>query len=216
MAHWFFMTALTARYTGSSESRMEQDLAMLRGKREPHAFVEALEREIRAVFTNDYWAVTLPNNLETSAARTPSQAAFYASLVVIDAPVLFSHMKVRDLLSPNVRPVKQALERHHLFPRNYLRKQGISDDRLINQIANFTLIEWRDNIEISDQPPASYAPDRERRFAPHEIRRMYKYHALREGWYEMDYTDFLMDRRKRMAEVIREGYQSLPSFSTAN
>jgi len=209
IARWFFMTALTGRYTGSSESRMEQDLAMLRGGRGPESFAAALEREIQAVLTPDFWSVTLPNQLESSGARTPAQAAYYAALVLLDAPVLYSHMKVRDLLSSNVQPVRQALERHHLFPRSYLRKLGV-EDWLINQVANFTVVEWRDNIEISDRPPSSYAPALEQRFTPEEIERMYHHHALATAWYSMDYNEFLEDRRVRMAEIIKQGYQSLP------
>lgn len=210
MARWFFMSSLTARYTGSQESQMEQDLAMLRGKRTPEEFIAALEREMAAVLTNDYWEVTLPNSLETAASRSPSQAAFYAALVTLDAEVLYSRMKVRDLLSPDLAPARKALERHHLFPRSYLNKIGVQDKREINQVANFTLVEWRDNTSISDRPPAEYAPKYEREFSAEELTAMYQHHALPRGWYEMEYRVFLEHRRRLMANVIREGYERLP------
>lgn len=210
MARWFFMTSLTYRYTGSQESQMEQDLAMLRGKSSPEEFIAALEREMAAVLTNDYWQVTLPNNLETAASRTPSQAAFYASLVVLDAKVLYSNMKVRDMLSPDLSSSRKALERHHLFPRSYLRKLGIQDRRDTNQVANFALVEWYDNIDISDKPPAEYAPKYEAEFSASELNTMYRHHALPQGWYNMNYFDFLEERRKLMAATIREGFEQLP------
>lgn len=118
-------------------------------------------------------------------------------------------MKVRDLLDPNAQAYKSALERHHLFPRKYLMRQGIADKRDINQVANYALVEWHDNIKINDRPPAEYAPQYERRLSPQELKEMYRYHALPEGWYAMDYPEFLEKRRRLMAAVIREGFERL-------
>lgn len=35
------------------------------------------------------------------------------------------------------------------------------------------------------------------------------FHALPEKWYEMDYNEFLKERRKRIAEVIRLGFMNI-------
>jgi len=203
------MSSLTGRYTSWPESRMEQDLALLRGRTRREEFVHVLEQEMAAVLTPDYWEVTLPNDLATASARNTGQFAYFAALCILDAPVLYSDMKVRDLLDPTAQAKKQALERHHLFPRKYLERLGITDQRDISQVANYALIEWHDNIDISDRPPAEYAPEYEQRFAPEILREMYRYHALPERWYEMDYQDFLGERRKRMAAIIREGFAKL-------
>ncbi|HBT99772.1 MAG TPA: hypothetical protein DEA60_01670 [Thermotoga naphthophila] len=209
MARWFFMSSLTSRYSSSAETRMEQDLTLIRGCSSSEEFVRTLEQEISAVLTNDYWNVTLPNELATASARNPGQYAFFAALCLLDAPVLYSSMKVRDLLDPTSQPHRSALERHHLFPRKYLEKLGIKDNHDINQVANFALVEWHDNVEIGDRPPSDYAPEYERRFPPDKLTEMYWYHALPEGWYNMDYWTFLEERRRRMAEIIRKGFESL-------
>lgn len=209
MARWFFMSSLTSRYSSSAETRMEQDLTLIRGCSSSEEFVRTLEQEISAVLTNDYWNVTLPNELATASARNPGQYAFFAALCLLDAPVLYSSMKVRDLLDPTSQPHRSALERHHLFPRKYLEKLGIKDNHDINQVANFALVEWHDNVEIGDRPPSDYAPEYERRFPPDKLKEMYWYHALPEGWYKMDYWTFLEERRRRMAEIIRKGFESL-------
>ena len=209
IARWFFMAALTGRYTGSPESRMEQDLALLREAYSPDDFLRILNQQIDAVLTWDYWEVTLPNELETAAARNTGQFAYYAALCLLEAPVLHSKMKVSALLDPSTRAKKSALERHHLFPRRYLQRIKISDKRLINQVANYALGEWSDNIEISDRSPREYVPDFESRFSPEEIRRMYFLHALPERWYEMEYQQFLKERQKRMADVIRQGFENI-------
>ena len=209
MARWFFMVSLTGWYTGSPETRMEQDLALLRGLSSPTDFVKTLDQQINAVLTDDYWEVTLPNELSTAAARNTGQFAYYAALCLLDAPVLYSKMKVRDLLEPAVHAKKSALERHHLFPRRYLQHLGIKERRDINQIANYTLVEWKDNIAIGDRPPKEYVPVLEQRFTSDELHRMYWFHALPKNWYEMDYFEFLEERRKRMATIIREGFYHL-------
>ena len=209
IARWFFTTSLTTRYTGSSESRMEQDLALLRGAKTADEFEALFDREIQAVLTRDYWEVTLPNELATAAARSHTQSAFWAAQVLLEARALFSTLPVADLLSPHHQGKKKALERHHLFPKAYLRKQGITDNRLINQVANFALVEWHDNIAISDRPPEEYVPEIEAKFSPEELARMYEAHALWPGWYREEFPVFLEKRRKRMAQVIRKGFEKL-------
>ena len=38
---------------------------------------------------------------------------------------------------------------------------------------------------------------------------MCRFHALPDGWENMEYPDFLSQRRKLMADVIRQGYETL-------
>jgi hypothetical protein len=209
IARWFYFAALTGRYTGSPESRMEQDLALLRDAQIADDFLQVLNQQIEAVLTRDYWEVTLPNELETAAARNTGQFAYYAALCLLDAPVLYSKMRVFDLLDASTKAKKSPLERHHLFPRKYLPKIGISDERIINQVANFALVEWSDNIDVSNRPPSEYVPELEKRFSPSEIQEMYRLHALPALWYEMAYQDFLKERRKRMADIIRQGFKRI-------
>ncbi len=209
IARWFFMTALTGRYSDSPESRMEQDLARLREIHDGAGFINVLNRIVTDRFTEDYWNITLPNELATQAARSPSLFAYYAALNLLDARVLFSNLKVEKLLDPAIRANKSALERHHLFPKNYLAKLGIDDTRTTNQIANYALAEWSDNIGISDKSPAEYFPEYAARFLPEEFQQMCYWHALPDGWENMDYQEFLEARRKAMAHVIRDGFSRL-------
>src|SRR4051812_20966554 len=41
------------------------------------------------------------------------------------------------------------------------------------------------------------------------MQRMYYWHALPDGWESMDYNRFLIERRERMAKVIRDGFDKL-------
>jgi len=205
LARWFFMTALTGRYTDSPESSMEQDLGQLRDVRDAAGFIALLDGIVKDTLTEDYWNITLPNLLGTSAPRSPSLFAYYAALNLLDAHVLFSKMKVFELLDPASKANRAALERHHLFPRGYLAKIGIADTRDINQIANFALLEWPDNNDIGDQAPAKYYP----RYAGRLSREARYWHALPDRWEQMPYQDFLAARRKGMARIIRDGFAQL-------
>lgn len=209
MARWFFMATLTGRYTSSPEARFEQDMALLRGADTADDFVRILDEQIGAVLTKDYWEVTLPNELETAAARNTAQFAYYAALCLSEARVLYSKMKVSELLDPTTKAKKTALERHHLFPRKYLQRIGVREKRLINQVANYALVEWSDNIKISDRAPSDYVPELEKRFASDELQRMYDWHGLPSNWYELDYEDFLKERRRRIALIIKSGFERL-------
>lgn len=209
MARWFFMTALTGRYTSSPETVMESDLVRLRTVKNSSEFLHTLDQIIKDTLTEDFWNISLVNALETSSARTPVLFAYHAALNLLDAQVLFSKMKVAELLDPALKAKKSATERHHLFPKGYLNTLGIAEVRDTNQVANYALVEWDDNIDISDKAPFEYFPLYAQRLKPEELIRMMEWHALPEGWEKMEYTEFLAERRKLIAKVIRKGFERL-------
>ena len=209
IGRWFFMATLTRRYTNSPESVMEQDLARLRGLDTADAFAAVLERIVADTLTDDFWAITLPNELATTSAYSPVLFAYYAALNVLDARVLFSHLRVSEMLDPAVDAKRSALERHHLFPKAYLKRVGVTDKAQVNQIANYALVEWADNGAIADAPPADYVPAYAPEFTDEERARMWRHHGLPDGWESMDYEAFLEERRTLMAAVTREGFERL-------
>jgi hypothetical protein len=209
IARWFFMSAVTGRYTGSQESAMEFDLARLRDVDSAEGFIKTLSQICDITLTNDFWAVSLPNDLATSSPRSPSLFAYHAALVLLDARALFSKLRVADLLDPSVQANRAAVERHHLYPKDYLAKQGIKAIRDTNQIANYALVEWGDNGSIADQAPADYLPDIKARCTQSELEEMNRLHALPPNWEHLEYKEFLEKRRELMAQVIAQGYMTL-------
>jgi hypothetical protein len=203
------MSAVTGRFTGSPESAMEFDLARLRNVKSSEAFIKTLNHICDITLTNDFWTVSLPNDLATSSPRSPSLFAYRAAQVLLDARALFSKVKLSDLLDPAIQAHRSAVERHHLFPKAYLSKLGITDTRDTNQIANYALVEWGDNTDISDKAPADYVPQIINRFSQAEIDRMYRLHALPQNWEHLEYVEFLEKRRELIAQVIAEGYSTL-------
>jgi hypothetical protein len=219
MARWFFMSSLTARYSVSPESTIASDLASLPTTSEPEAFIRRLDEAIAQQLTNDYWEITLPGELATSASRSPSLFGYLAALNILDAPVLFSKMRCAELFDPGLIGGKVKVQRHHLFPRKHLEGLGITDLRDVNQIANLAVLEWHDNLSISAADPRVYwpayldalrnPPEGMASFSEAEIESMVRFHAMPEGWHEMAYEDFLLDRRRRMAAVIRAAFERL-------
>lgn len=208
---WFMMTSLKGRYTNSPETVMETDLAKLRSITTAEEFVGLLEGIIDNELTNDFWNIQLVTDLATSSSRSPSLSGYYASLNILNAPGLFSNLKVNDLLQAGIRANKSPLERHHLFPKAYLNRIGITALQDTNQIANFALVEWSDNIDISDMKPSEYVPQYKARFSEPELAVMYEMHALPEDWESMEYSEFLEARRKKIAAVIYKAYRKISS-----
>jgi hypothetical protein len=210
IGRWYFMASITSRYTGGSpETAMERDLAALRGFSSGQEFLAWAERQMAAELTTDFWAVTLPNYLDTSSANSPLLFAYFASLNLFDAKALFSKKRTRDVLDPAVKSTKSAVERHHLFPRNYLAELGFGTPKETNQLANYALVEWNDNIAIADSPPSEYLEKYWKRLQPKEQADQAYWHALPARWEEMEYEDFLAARRKGIAKVIADGYARL-------
>jgi len=126
--------------------------------------------------------------------------------------VLFSPRKVGDLFDPALRQRRKSLEKHHLFPKAYLRDEFGLDKRQINQVANFTYLEYPDNAEISDDAPKKYFEEiRKNQFSnnPGSLSAMMVDHCLPEKFHAMEYDDFLQARRKLMARMVRDTFESL-------
>jgi hypothetical protein len=210
IGRWYFMASVTSRYTGGSpETLMERDLAALREVDTAEKFLSWVERVMVAELTPDFWSVTLPNRLDTSSATSPLLFAYHASLNLLNAKALFSKKHTRDVLDPTLKSKKSAVERHHLYPKKFLNSLGFEKPRITNQIANYALIEWNDNVAISDTPPSDYFPKYWGRLKPKEQADQAYWHALPEGWEQMEYQDFLNARRSGIAKVITDGFNRL-------
>lgn len=213
IAKWFFVSSLSGRFTSSPETKMEADLARLRDVDTEESFCAVIEEICSSIATNDYWELNLPLELATSSARSPSLFAYYAALSLLDARVLFSDQKVSDLLDATIRAPRSPIERHHLFPKAYLDSIGYTRTAQKNQIANYALVEWGDNGKIDKTPPTEYFPVFASRHDPKELERMCFWHALPDGWTDMKYDQFLLQRREMIARVVRDGFSVLENGS---
>ena len=219
IARWVFGTLVTARYSGSSETMFEQDLARVARLETDDAdgFVRALDDALGETLTNDYWTQSLVSALETQKGRAPAALAFRASQVVLGTRALFSDQYLRNLFTPPAQGLRAASEVHHLFPEAWLHARGIRDRRRVNQVANLADVGWHDNNVIGGRGPADYVPRLRHKLNIDDDRwgRMCAEHALPLGWESMEYEEFLRDRRRRMADIIRVAFRQLGGESDA-
>lgn len=212
MARWYFMAQITGRFSGSAETRAQEDLNRLDGlERTPETFRNAIDSLVSTTLTEDWWSVTLPEDLHTSNMSGPAYTGYVAALNILDADVLLSTLKVKDWIDPNRRPIK-GVEKHHLFPKDYLKGPlSLKSTRQINQVANQALVEWSDNIDISNEAPSVYWPAQvaDKAIQGERLAKQTWWHALPDGWTHMTYPDFLAARRKLIAAVTREGFRKL-------
>lgn len=210
ISRWFFMSTMTGRYTNSPESRIERDLRLM-DDLEPgdgDAFIDQLDRVVRSAFTTDYWDITLPTWLDSSGANSPVLYGYWAALNLLDAELLFSDMKVRDLLDPATITPK-SIERHHMFPKKYLTSQNITGPRQQNSIANMAFLDWPENLKISADAPLDYWSAMTASMDADQLKRQIYWHALPVGWEQLGYQDFLEKRRVLIAQVTRDGFEKL-------
>lgn len=213
ISRWIFGSLLTARYSGASETAFEQDLARLArlDTKDADGFVRELDGAILETLTGDYWTQTLVSALETQRARAPAALTFRAAQVVLGARALFSDQLLQNLWDKSQAAGRAAREAHHLFPTTWLRSHGITDRRQVNQVANLSDVGWHENTIIGGQSPATYVPRLREQLGIDDNRwgRMCAEHALPLSWERMDYDEFLRQRRRRMAEIIRVAFRQL-------
>ena len=215
---WTVMTILTARYSSSPESMFDLDIRRI-SELGVAAHLEAIEQ---AELSDGYWDFGLPQNLDTSVSSSPFFKLFLAAQV---------HDKDRGFLSEKIG-IQDLVEHrgdvHHLFPRNFLKTQGLKRGRY-NQIANFVLMQSEINIAIRDKPPHDYfatlhqqcAPDGEQNEASPTYGnikdkekldanlKMNCIPAIPDSYTEETYNTFLKARRQLMAAKIRDYYRGL-------
>jgi Putative DNA-binding domain len=210
ISRWFFMAHTTGRYTTSPESQLEADLTRTSGPEVPGgtAFCAELDRIVRANFTGDYWDISLPNRLDTSSARSPALTAYWAALNLLDAELLFSDIRVKDLLDPRTTPPR-SIERHHLFPKAFLASRQITNQRQVNAIANMAFVDWTNNAAAGSKDPMAYWPVMTEHMDAEQVKRQAYWHALPVGWEQLAYPIFLERRRLLIARVTRDGFARL-------
>ena len=206
---WFFMATITSFYTGNTDSDVEKQFADMRELKTADALERYLQKIMDSRFTDDYFKITLPMQLESSSAIAPTWFGYLASQIVLGNTMLFSTTPISQMFLAGSSGTKNAVDKHHIFPKNYLAKTGIDKDRDRNQIANFTYLDYNTNIYISDKNPQEYVPEFQNKMGDAQYRRSCKQHALPIGFENLDYFDFLQKRRVLMAQIVKEAYERL-------
>ena len=210
---WFVMSTLTSRYTGSPETAMDKDMRAIADK----GFIDYFNEVEASELSDNFWNITLPQNLETSSVNSPSFNAFLAAQINLNCnSMLMNGTKISDLISISG-------DVHHIFPRAYLQSSGITSKTKYNQVANYVYLDTQVNKAISDDAPCVYFGSVKSQCDSKDIklgnisdenllRTNLKENCIPEEVFEMtaaDYDDFLQKRRKLMAKMIEEYYKGL-------
>lgn len=210
---WYVMSVLTGRYSGSSESIMDRDIRSI----SEQGFIAFYNEIVASQLSDTFWEVGLPQNLITTSTRSAAWMVYVASQVRSADNTLFtSGFKVADVIG-NVGDI------HHIFPKAYLRKEINASQRLYNQVANYTYLEKRINIAIGDRKPGDYFSEARDSIVSgnsyfgdissvESLELSLRANCIPEGIFSMgveDYEDFLVERRKLMAQKIRAYFESL-------
>lgn len=210
---WYVMSVLTGRYSGSSESIMDRDIRNI----SEQGFIAFYNEIVASQLSDTFWEVGLPQNLITTSTRSAAWMVYVASQVRSADNTLFtSGFKVADVIG-NVGDI------HHIFPKAYLRKEINASQRLYNQVANYTYLEKRINIAIGDRKPGDYFSEARDSIVSgnsyfgdissvESLELSLRANCIPEGIFSMgveDYEDFLVVRRKLMAQKIRAYFESL-------
>ena len=209
ISKWFFMSTITYFYTGSTESEVENQFADLRDVNTAEEFIAYIDRIISTRFTDDYFNLTLPSELNSAAAISPAWNGYIAAQIVLNNPMLFSNTPVSKYFIIGSSGTKNAIDKHHIFPKHYLEQIGYTNDRDRNQLANFTYLDYVTNIDISDKAPADYVNAYRQKLGDDGYKKTCEQNALPKNFENMEYPEFLEKRRQLMAQVVRKAYMEL-------
>lgn len=209
---WYVTSILRGRYTGSPESAFDFDIRQVEAR--------GLESYAQSVIENElpesFWTGMLPQLMDTSSGQSPYFLCYQAAQVKLaDKGFLSRDITVVDLL-------KNRSDVHHVYPKKYLKAQGLSRGRY-NQIANFVLAQNEINISISDKPPDRYFKEiaeqcngGKKQYGGitdiAEMRNNLRMHCLPESLLDSiipSYEEFLEERRKLMALKIQQWFKIL-------
>ncbi len=141
LRHWYWSNVFLERYSSAVESKSRKDYQEMlaywtHGTPEPAVFGEARVR----IGAQGY---------------SVRDSASYASNVYSGVFCLLALRDARDWRRGESIEL-QKLQDHHIFPRAYLQRHGLTKQTDVNSIVNRTLISDETNNKISDAAPAEY------------------------------------------------------------
>ena len=191
LLYWYLHCAMWGRFSGSTESWIDSDLARLEN------LAEGLPELLRGL---RQWH----GDLKVQAGHfegTTLGARFYPILYLLTRTRGAMDLGFGTELKKDLLGKMSQLEVHHIFPKSQLKKHGIIRKER-NQIANFCFLTKETNLEIGKKNPSDYFPAYEDQHPG----------VLASQWIPQDpelwqferYPDFLAARRELLAEAINE------------
>ena len=146
LLHWYISVAIWGRFSGPTETVINQDLGALSGA-DP---IGSLLRNLRV--SQGERVISHENfNLSYTSAR------FYPLLYVMTRAQDGRDWGTGNQLRHHSLGSHTNLEMHHIFPKAYLRRNGVSA-RDANNMGNIAFQTRETNREIGAKPPVDYMP----------------------------------------------------------
>ena len=211
---WVIMSIITQRYTSSPESQFDLDIRRLN---EAVDVIQYIKDEEERRLGDTFWDNILVENFNTSVASSPYWKTFIIAQIKLNNRAFLS----RDI---NVRTLVEGRgDIHHIFPKDYLQKNGKNNRSVYNQIANFAMLQTEVNIQIGNKAPNEYMKTiieqcngQENKYGAinnmEDLHKNMEENCIPESLIYMtinDYDEFLKERRKLMANKIKQYYESL-------
>lgn len=196
LLYWYVHSFLWGRFTGSTESTLNQDLAVME---EHDNALDGLIDQLR-IWRGDL--LVRPENF----AGWSVGARFYPMLYLLtrigEAQDWGTGLPLRADLLGRIN----QLQLHHIFPKSQLYDHAYSRAQ-VNALANFCFLTQTTNLDISNTLPEIYFPEVEGRHPG----------TLASQWIPMDphlwslvnYPDFLAARQALLAEAANAFLDSL-------
>lgn len=209
---WFVLSLLTGRYSGSAESSIDYDSKQIANK----SFDQFIKEVEMADLSDAFWNASLVQSLDSSVSSSPYFLVYLASQAKAnDKGFLSKEITVGDLIT-------YRGDIHHIFPRDFLKKNGMERGKY-NQIANYVYMQQEVNIAVGNKAPDAYFSEVLEQCrggvlkyggiaSLDELHENLKSNCVPESIFTMTldhYDEFLKDRRKLMAQKMKEYYFSL-------
>ena len=197
LLYWMYAALYQSRYSGSVDQKLEKDLSCLNS--------DTPLDDLLAVLKEDQGDPEV--NHQNLDARGVSHPLYNMSCILIRANSGVDWSNGLSLSKP-VGP-KYNIERHHIFPRSILTKDGRYDtgknlmhNKRVNEIANRVPLTKSGNMDIFSKHPSEYLPIVQESNPGNLDRFMI---PMDEALWKLDnYEDFLQDRRKLISNSINE------------
>ena len=211
---WVIMSIITQRYTSSPESQFDLDIRKLSGSDD---IVQYINEELGRELSDTFFDNILPERFNTPVASSPYWKTFLIAQVKLNNRAFLSKdIDVRTL-------IEGRGDVHHIFPKDYLQKNGKDNRSIYNQIANFAMLQTEVNIQIGKKAPNEYMESiinqcngQENKYGAintiEDLHRNMEENCIPESFINMtidDYEDFLKERRILMAKKIKQFYETL-------
>ena len=195
---WIYLAGLWARYSGSTQTKLQRDVALVSGKdTDPtHELVQSIRRERGRV------------KLERSDlyGRNMRSAVGRLSRVVArarNARDWFSSTPLFDKRTGQSNEAKGQL--HYIFSKFVIDKAGFGEavsSKQRNEIANRAFVTKRPSLKVRRSSPADYFPDVQQR--QRGALRAQSIPMDPELWLPRSFASFLIARRRLLAHAMNE------------